>query len=43
MPEKLLDLNRVEFSNLLKNEENHRFLIERVRKAVLETFPDRYV
>ncbi|XP_011336380.1 probable glutamate--tRNA ligase, mitochondrial isoform X2 [Ooceraea biroi] len=41
MPEKLLELNRLEIVNLLKNEKNHEFLIERVKKLVLKAFPER--
>jgi len=41
MPEKLLDLNRWEIMNLLKNEKNYKFLIEKVKILVLEAFPER--
>jgi len=41
MPEKLLDFNRLEITNLLKNERNHKFLIEKIKILVLEAFPER--
>lgn len=41
MPEKLLEFNRLELVNLLKNEKNHEFLIERVKKLVLEAYPEQ--
>lgn len=43
MPEKLLEFNKLEIANLMKNEKNHQFLIERIRKLVLKAFPERYV
>ncbi|EFN89978.1 probable glutamate--tRNA ligase, mitochondrial isoform X2 [Harpegnathos saltator] len=41
MPEKLLQLNKLEIANLLRDEENHSFLVDRVRKLVLKAFPER--
>ncbi|XP_029155955.1 probable glutamate--tRNA ligase, mitochondrial [Nylanderia fulva] len=41
MPEKLLEFNKLEIANLLRNEKNHKFLIERVKKLVLEAFSER--
>lgn len=38
MPEKLLEFNKLEMTNLLQNEENHKFFIERIKKLVLEAF-----
>lgn len=43
MSEKLLEFNKLEIANLVRNEKNHEFLIERIRKLVLEAFPERYV
>ncbi|XP_050453896.1 probable glutamate--tRNA ligase, mitochondrial [Cataglyphis hispanica] len=40
-PEKLLEFNKLEIANLLKNEKNHKFLIERVKRLVLKTFSER--
>ncbi|XP_043492575.1 probable glutamate--tRNA ligase, mitochondrial [Polistes fuscatus] len=39
-PEILLELNRLEISRLLSNPNNHKFLIERVRRIVKEAFPN---
>ncbi|KAK2589348.1 hypothetical protein KPH14_007893 [Odynerus spinipes] len=39
-PEKLLEFNRLEISRLLSNPNNHKFLVERVRKLVQEAFPN---
>ncbi|XP_032664901.1 probable glutamate--tRNA ligase, mitochondrial [Odontomachus brunneus] len=41
MPEKLLELNKLEIVNLLRDEENHSILIERVRRLVLKAFPQQ--
>ncbi|XP_014472956.1 PREDICTED: probable glutamate--tRNA ligase, mitochondrial [Dinoponera quadriceps] len=41
MPEKLLEFNKLEITNLLKDEENHSFLIERVKRLVQEAFPEQ--
>lgn len=38
-PEKLLEFNKLEMTNLLQNEKNHKFFIERIKKLVLEAFP----
>jgi len=43
MPEKLLEFNKLEMANLLQNEKNHTFFIERIKKLVLEAFPEWYV
>lgn len=43
MPEKLLEFNKLEMANLLRNEKNHKFLIERVRRLVLKAFSERYI
>lgn len=43
MPEKLLEFNKSEITNLLRNEKNHKFLIERVKRLVLKTFSKRYI
>ncbi|XP_015598994.1 probable glutamate--tRNA ligase, mitochondrial [Cephus cinctus] len=40
-PEKLLEFNKMEISQLLANDDNCKFLVQRVSKLVLETFPDR--
>ncbi|XP_046833302.1 probable glutamate--tRNA ligase, mitochondrial isoform X1 [Vespa crabro] len=37
-PEKLLELNKLEISRLLSNQNNYKFLVERVKKIVEETF-----
>lgn len=42
-PEKLLEFNKLEIANLLRNEKNHKFLIERVKRLVLKTFSERYI
>ncbi|XP_012221982.1 nondiscriminating glutamyl-tRNA synthetase EARS2, mitochondrial isoform X2 [Linepithema humile] len=41
MPEKLLEFNKLEIANLARNEKNHEFLIEKIKKLVLEAFPER--
>ncbi|KAL6260909.1 hypothetical protein P5V15_008438 [Pogonomyrmex californicus] len=41
MPGKLMEFNKLEMANLLQNEKNHKFFIERVKKLVLEAFPER--
>lgn len=43
MPEKLLEFNKLEMANLLQNEKNHKFFIERIKKLVLGAFPEWYV
>lgn len=43
MPEKLLEFNKLEMANLLRNEKNHKFFIERIKKLVLKAFPEWYV
>lgn len=43
MPKRLLEFNKLEISNLLNNEKNHKFIIEKVKRIVLEAFPERYV
>lgn len=43
MPKKLLEFNKLEMANLLKNEKNHQFFIERIKKLVLEVLPEWYV
>lgn len=43
MPKKLLEFNKLEMTSLLNNEKNHKFIIEKVKKIVLEAFPERYV
>ncbi|XP_011864633.1 PREDICTED: probable glutamate--tRNA ligase, mitochondrial isoform X2 [Vollenhovia emeryi] len=40
MPEKVLDLNKLEMVNLLQNENNYKFFIERIKKLVSEAFPE---
>lgn len=40
MHEKLMEFNKLEMANLLQNEENHKFFIERIKKLVLETFSE---
>lgn len=40
MPEKLLELNKQELRRLLASEKNDKFLIERVKKIIIEAFPD---
>ncbi|XP_071640205.1 nondiscriminating glutamyl-tRNA synthetase EARS2, mitochondrial [Temnothorax longispinosus] len=40
MPEKLLEFNKLEMTNLLQNEKNHKFFIERIKKLVLEAFAE---
>ncbi|XP_072762237.1 nondiscriminating glutamyl-tRNA synthetase EARS2, mitochondrial [Anoplolepis gracilipes] len=41
MPEKLLEFNKLEIVNLLKNEKNHKFLVDRVKRLVLKAFSER--
>ncbi|XP_020299192.1 probable glutamate--tRNA ligase, mitochondrial [Pseudomyrmex gracilis] len=41
MPKRLLEFNKLEISNLLNNEKNHKFIIEKVKRIVLEAFPER--
>lgn len=43
MPEKLLEFNKLELVNLVKNEKNHKFLIERIKRLVLKAFSERYI
>lgn len=43
MPEKLLEFNKLEMANLLRNEKNHKFFIERIKRLVSEAFPEWYV
>lgn len=43
MPEKLLEFNKLEMANLLRDEKNHQFFIERIKRLVLEVFPEWYV
>lgn len=40
-PPKLLEFNRLEITKLLANEKNNKFLIERIKKLVMETFSNR--
>ncbi|OXU22426.1 hypothetical protein TSAR_000637 [Trichomalopsis sarcophagae] len=40
-PDKLLEYNRLEISNLLNNEKNHKFLVEKIITMIKQTFPDR--
>ncbi|XP_012256323.2 probable glutamate--tRNA ligase, mitochondrial [Athalia rosae] len=42
-PEKLLEFNKLEISQLLQNENNAKFLVNKVARIVSETFPDRSV
>ncbi|XP_076663157.1 putative glutamate--tRNA ligase, mitochondrial [Andrena cerasifolii] len=41
LPEKLLEFNKLEISKLLANERNNKFLVERIKKLVMEAFPHR--
>ncbi|CAK9823898.1 Probable glutamate--tRNA ligase, mitochondrial [Anthophora retusa] len=41
LPKKLLDFNKLEISKLLANEKNNKFLVERIKKLVVEAFPNR--
>jgi len=43
MPEKLLEFNKLEMVNLVRNEKNHKFLTERIKRLVLKAFPERYI
>ncbi|XP_043288445.1 probable glutamate--tRNA ligase, mitochondrial isoform X2 [Venturia canescens] len=38
-PEKLLEFNKLELGQLLENERNYKFLVDRVTRLVLEKFP----
>ncbi|KYN03959.1 PREDICTED: probable glutamate--tRNA ligase, mitochondrial [Cyphomyrmex costatus] len=40
MPDKLWEFNKLEMTNLLQNERNHKFFIERIKKLVSEAFPE---
>lgn len=40
-PDKLLEFNQLEMKNLLNNEKNHRFLVDRVVGLLKQAFPDR--
>ncbi|XP_014229583.1 probable glutamate--tRNA ligase, mitochondrial [Trichogramma pretiosum] len=40
-PDKLLEFNRLEISNLLSNERNHKFLIERLVQLIKEAVPEK--
>lgn len=41
MPEKLLEFNKLEISQLLEDDMNTKFLVSRVARIVSEAFPDR--
>ncbi|XP_043262896.1 probable glutamate--tRNA ligase, mitochondrial isoform X1 [Colletes gigas] len=41
LPEKLLQFNKLEISKLIANDKNKKFLVERIRRLVIEAFPDR--
>lgn len=43
MNEKLLEFNKLEIANLMRNEKNHKFLTERIKRLVLKAFPERYI
>jgi len=40
MPEKLLEFYKLKMANLLQNEKNDKFFIERIKKLVLEALSE---
>ncbi|KOC63949.1 putative glutamate--tRNA ligase, mitochondrial [Habropoda laboriosa] len=42
-PTKLKEFNKLEISKLLANEKNNTFLVERIKKLVMEAFPNKQI
>ncbi|XP_076280884.1 putative glutamate--tRNA ligase, mitochondrial isoform X2 [Lasioglossum baleicum] len=41
IPEKLLQFNKLEISKLLAYEKNNKFLVERIKELIINSFPER--
>ncbi|OAD57568.1 putative glutamate--tRNA ligase, mitochondrial [Eufriesea mexicana] len=42
LPSRLLEFNKLEIAKLLTNEKNNKFLVERIRKIIMEAFSNKY-